>query len=106
MAYIASLDGIRAVAILAVLVFHISPTSLRGGFTGVDAFFVLSGFLITSILMRDMGRGTFSLREFYIRRVQRLLPNSLLMLVTVLGLWAWLMPTRRCRPAGMLSGRH
>lgn len=91
MPYIASLDGIRALAILAVLIFHVSPASLRGGFTGVDVFFVLSGFLITSILLRDVRAGAFSMREFYLRRMQRLLPNSLLMLLTVLALWALLM---------------
>ncbi|MGV3660178.1 MAG: acyltransferase family protein [Prosthecobacter sp.] len=100
MPYIASLDGIRALAILAVLIFHVSPASLRGGFTGVDVFFVLSGFLITSILLRDLQKGAFSMREFYLRRIQRLLPNSLLMLITVLALWAALMSPHTAMQTG------
>lgn len=102
MSYIRALDGIRALAILAVLLFHVSPASLRGGFTGVDVFFVLSGFLITSILMRDIRGGTFSMREFYLRRIQRLLPNSLLMLLTVLALWSVLMSPMTATQ----TGRH
>ena len=70
MRYSPPLDGIRAIAILAVLIFHISSSALRGGFTGVDVFFVLSGFLITSIILHDLRGGIFSLREFYLRRVQ------------------------------------
>ena len=78
MRYSPPLDGIRAIAILAVLLFHIAPARLTGGFTGVDVFFVLSGFLITSIILHDLKDGSFSLREFYLRRVQRLLPNVVL----------------------------
>jgi len=102
MAYSAPLDGIRAVAILAVLVFHISRSSLRGGFTGVDVFFVLSGFLITSIILHDLRQGRFSLREFYLRRIQRLLPNVVLMVLAVLVLWAMFMPPM----ANFQAGRH
>jgi hypothetical protein len=76
MVYMAPLDGIRAIAILAVLIFHVWPTVLTGGFSGVDVFFVLSGFLIGSIVLQDIRNGTFSIREFYHRRIQRLLPNE------------------------------
>jgi peptidoglycan/LPS O-acetylase OafA/YrhL len=58
-----------------VLIFHAVPSSLRGGFTGVDVFFVLSGYLITSIILHDLRDGGFSLRGFYPRRIQRLLSN-------------------------------
>ncbi len=86
MKYSAPLDGIRAIAILSVLVFHVFPDSLKGGFTGVDVFFVLSGFLITSIILQDLQKGTFSLREFYLRRIQRLMPNAVLTVLAVLFL--------------------
>ena len=84
MKYSAPLDGLRAVAILAVLAFHTLPGTLPGGFTGVDVFFVLSGYLIASVILHDIRDGKFSLREFYLRRIQRLLPNAVFMVfVTV-----------------------
>lgn len=92
MAYMASLDGIRAIAIVAVLLFHVWPVALIGGFTGVDVFFVLSGFLITSIVLHDIRDGSFSLREFYLRRIQRLLPNIIVLVLSVLVLWTLLLP--------------
>ena len=100
MSYIPALDGLRAVAILAVLLFHISPSTLRGGFTGVDVFFVLSGFLITSIILSDIGKGTFSITEFYTRRIQRLLPNTIAMVLFVLIMWAiWMSPNTAIQTA-------
>jgi peptidoglycan/LPS O-acetylase OafA/YrhL len=86
------LDGVRALAVIGVILNHVEPEWLPGGFVGVDVFFVLSGFLITSILLRDLGRGTWSLREFYLRRIQRLLPNALAVILATLALWLWLMP--------------
>jgi peptidoglycan/LPS O-acetylase OafA/YrhL len=74
---IPALDGLRAVAVLGVLIFHIYPNALLGGFMGVDVFFVLSGFLITSIIREDLKTGVFTFREFYLRRIQRLLPNAI-----------------------------
>uniref|UniRef100_UPI00129522E6 acyltransferase family protein n=1 Tax=Ornithinicoccus halotolerans TaxID=1748220 RepID=UPI00129522E6 len=72
---IPGLDGIRALAILGVLVFHFTPTVLPGGFLGVDVFFVVSGFLITTLLLRDIhGRGRIDLLGFWLRRARRLLP--------------------------------
>jgi peptidoglycan/LPS O-acetylase OafA/YrhL len=99
MRYSPPLDGIRAVAILAVLLFHISPTALSGGFTGVDVFFVLSGFLITSIILHDLREGSFSFREFYLRRIQRLLPNVVVTVFAVLLLWTIFMPPGATRQA-------
>ena len=102
MPYLAPLDGIRAVAILAVLLFHVCPGALRGGFTGVDVFFVLSGFLITSIILHDIREGSFSIREFYLRRIQRLLPNVVVTVLAVLLLWTLMMPGS----AAQQTGRH
>lgn len=100
MPYLASLDGIRAIAIIAVLIFHVSPVALRGGFTGVDVFYVLSGFLITSIILHDIREGSFSLREFYARRIQRLLPNVVVTVLAVILLWTLLMPPSTARQTG------
>jgi len=97
MIYVAPLDGIRAIAILAVFIFHVSPTALSGGFAGVDVFFVLSGFLITSIILHDIREGSFSLGEFYLRRIQRLLPNIFLTVLTVVALWTLLLPGQQAR---------
>lgn len=73
--YMPELDGLRAIAVLAVIVFHVFPLGLSGGFLGVDIFFVLSGYLITSLLMQERAaHGNFSLRNFYVRRCLRLLP--------------------------------
>lgn len=70
-----ALDGIRAIAILLVMVFHSQAPFLRGGFLGVDIFFVLSGFLITTLLQHDIARsGRIDLRRFYARRLKRLTP--------------------------------
>lgn len=81
------LDALRAVAVLAVMVFHFFPAVLPGGFIGVDVFFVLSGFLITTLLVRERIRTTrVSLREFWVRRARRLLPALLLVVVTCTAL--------------------
>ncbi len=77
-------EGLRAVAILAVLVCHAGVSFLAGGYVGVDVFFVISGFLITRLLLGEMeSRRTLSLRNFYARRAKRLLPLSALLLATV-----------------------
>lgn len=73
-AYRPDLDGLRAVAVLSVILFHMDKTSLSGGYLGVDVFFVLSGFLITTIIRRDLLSGEFSLIEFYKKRVRRIAP--------------------------------
>ncbi|MDO8543500.1 MAG: acyltransferase family protein [Opitutaceae bacterium] len=98
--YIPALDGIRAIAIIAVLLFHVHPAALKGGFTGVDVFYVLSGFLITTIILQDLRHGRFSLTEFYIRRIQRLLPNMVLTVCVTLAVWSWvMMPSQILRTA-------
>ena len=88
LAYSPSMDGLRAVAVLAVIVFHAGANWLPGGFLGVDVFFVISGFLITSLLVvehRDRGRLAFG--AFWSRRARRLLP-ALFLLLAVVTLWA------------------
>lgn len=85
------IQALRALAVLGVLVFHLWPLRLPGGYVGVDVFFVVSGFLITDHLVREMARtGRISLPAFWARRARRLLPASLLvLLVTVLAIWLW-----------------
>ncbi|MET3132139.1 peptidoglycan/LPS O-acetylase OafA/YrhL [Oxalobacteraceae bacterium GrIS 1.11] len=82
--YRADIDGIRAVAVLAVVLHHFWPKWFVGGFVGVDIFFVLSGFLITSILLSQLETGTFSILEFYSRRIRRIFPALLLVLLATL----------------------
>jgi len=93
------LDGLRGLAVAAVLVFHLWPTLLPGGFIGVSLFFALSGFLITSILLRELeGTGTISLPRFYRRRVRRLVPPALLTITVVAVGWSlagWFTPDLR-----------
>ena len=79
--YRAELDGVRALAVFAVLLYHLEVSWISGGFTGVDVFFVLSGYLITGLIERQITNGDFRYREFFVRRVRRLAPA--LALVTI-----------------------
>ncbi|BDD86213.1 acyltransferase family protein [Desulfofustis limnaeus] len=72
--YRPDIDGLRAVAVLSVFAFHLFPERLPGGFLGVDIFFVISGYLITSIIVRENRRGIFSFSRFYARRIKRIFP--------------------------------
>ena len=92
----ADIEGLRAVAVLAVLLFHAGIPGLSGGYVGVDVFFVVSGFLITSLLVNERNtQGRIALGSFYARRVRRLLPVSALVAVTTLAAsWIWLEPLR------------
>lgn len=83
--YRQDIQGLRAVAVGAIVIFHAFPAALPGGFVGVDIFFVISGFLITGIIYRDIVRGTFSLADFYRKRVRRIFPALFVMLGATLG---------------------
>ena len=92
--YRKDIDGVRAVAVLSVLVFHfdLAPGG-KAGFMGVDVFFVISGFLITSIIKQQLDEGTFSLRAFYMNRIRRLAPALFAILLLVMAAGAlWLFP--------------
>ena len=76
------IQGLRAFAVLAVVVYHLWPGALHGGFVGVDVFFVISGFLITGLLLREqLATGTIRLGRFWSRRAKRLLPAAFLTIV-------------------------
>jgi len=87
--YRPDVDGLRAVAVGSVLLFHAFPTWLPGGFIGVDVFFVISGFLISRIIDAGLNEGRFSLAEFYSRRVRRIFP-ALLLVLSACYAFAWL----------------
>lgn len=82
--YRPDIDGLRAVAVLAVVIFHLNKGWLPGGFTGVDVFFVISGFLITGILSRGLQAGSFSYSQFYLARARRILPATIFCIVVSL----------------------
>jgi peptidoglycan/LPS O-acetylase OafA/YrhL len=91
--YRSEIDGLRAIAVLAVVFFHAGVPSFSAGFIGVDIFFVISGFLITSIIHRDIENKRFSLIDFYERRARRILPPLFLMILVCLPFaWLWLLP--------------
>jgi peptidoglycan/LPS O-acetylase OafA/YrhL len=91
--YRPDVDGLRAIAVTLVLNFHAFPDAVPGGFIGVDVFFVISGFLITSLIARDLELGRFSLVDFYNRRIRRIFPALIVVLcVTLLLGWSWMLP--------------
>jgi peptidoglycan/LPS O-acetylase OafA/YrhL len=92
MHYRADIDGLRAVAVLGVLLFHFSLGPFPGGFTGVDIFFVISGYLITKLIIDDVEHGRFSAKRFYVRRIRRLFPALIFTLLCSLVAAAFLFP--------------
>ena len=93
MNYRAEIDGLRALAVIPVIVFHTGFELFGGGFVGVDVFFVISGYLITTIIISEMAEGKFSIINFYERRARRILPALFfVMLVCLPFAWFWLTP--------------
>ncbi len=88
--YRPDIDGLRAVAVGTVVAFHAFPEWLPGGFVGVDIFFAISGYLISTLILNDLRHDTFSFREFYARRIRRLFPALALVLAAVFAVgWVW-----------------
>ena len=83
-AYRPDIDGLRAIAVLAVIFFHLEETLLPGGFAGVDVFFVISGYLISLNLFQGLDAGRFSIVDFYRRRVKRIAPPMLVVIAATL----------------------
>ncbi|MCO6044222.1 acyltransferase [Aeoliella sp. ICT_H6.2] len=83
--YRPEIDGLRAFAVIPVVLFHMGWSYIPGGFIGVDVFFVISGFLITSIIIKELGQGTFTFRNFWARRVRRILPAMICVTLVTLG---------------------
>lgn len=90
--YRTEIDGLRSVAVVPVVMFHAGLPGFDGGYIGVDVFFVISGFLITSLITPDIQRGTFSLRRFYAARVRRIAPAMLVVIVACIPFAWWWMP--------------
>ncbi|MPT24197.1 MAG: acyltransferase, partial [Starkeya sp.] len=93
MKYRSEIDGLRAVAVVPVILFHAGFGAFSGGYVGVDVFFVISGYLITVILLSEIEAGTFSIARFYERRARRILPAlSVVMLACLPFAWLWMIP--------------
>ncbi|HJV86993.1 MAG TPA: acyltransferase family protein [Noviherbaspirillum sp.] len=89
--YRPDIDGMRAIAVLAVIAFHANPSLVQGGFVGVDIFFVISGFLITGLIAKGIEAGNFTFTEFYTRRIKRIFPAYILVAVTTLAVSSYLL---------------
>jgi peptidoglycan/LPS O-acetylase OafA/YrhL len=98
--YRPDIDGLRAVAVLAVVAFHAFPERLPGGYAGVDVFFVISGFLISSIILRDLEAGTFSVANFYGRRVRRIFAALIVVLAATLVIGSFVLFPHEYRQLG------
>jgi len=91
--YRPDIDGLRALAIITVVMFHAFPRLMRGGFIGVDIFFVISGFLISSIIFKGLPHESFTFTRFYANRIKRIFPALLLVLgISAIFGWFFLLP--------------
>lgn len=94
MDYRREIDGLRALAVVPVILFHAGFDMFSGGFVGVDVFFVISGYLITTIILAELEQNKFSIVNFYERRARRILPALFfVMLVCIPFAWFWLLPS-------------
>ncbi|MGR7137148.1 acyltransferase family protein, partial [Klebsiella aerogenes] len=91
--YRPDVDGLRAIAVMSVLLYHAFPTIFRSGYIGVDIFFVISGFLITTIIRKEVISGNFSLLPFYQKRIRRIYPALIITLIGILFLSWFLLST-------------
>jgi peptidoglycan/LPS O-acetylase OafA/YrhL len=98
--YRPDIDGLRALAVSLVVIFHAYPKFLTGGFIGVDVFFVISGYLITKIIATDLKHGIFSFRRFYEKRILRIFPALILVLLSCLVLGYFTLLAREYKPLG------
>ncbi len=81
--YRAEIDGLRAIAVISVIIYHLNANWLPGGFLGVDIFFVISGFLITGIIINEIQENRFSFKDFYTRRIKRIYPAFIVVMALV-----------------------
>jgi peptidoglycan/LPS O-acetylase OafA/YrhL len=103
--YRPDIDGLRAVAVLLVVIYHAFPGRIPGGFIGVDIFFVISGFLISSIIFTNLERGSFSIADFYNRRIRRIFPALLIVMGCSLAFgWATLFADEYTQLARHVAG--
>jgi peptidoglycan/LPS O-acetylase OafA/YrhL len=100
--YRPDIDGLRAVAVVSVIIYHAFPSALPGGFAGVDVFFVISGYLITGILLRSIASDTFSISDFYARRIRRIFPALAVVLAASFLIGWFVLPPREF----MQLGKH
>lgn len=102
--YRPDIDGLRTIAIVPVVLFHAGFSQFSGGFVGVDVFFVISGYLITAILLRSMDQGNYSITDFYIRRIKRIFPALLLVIAaTTIAAWIFFAPDKLIEYGGSLG---
>ena len=100
--YRADIDGLRAIAVLSVVAFHAFPLTAPGGFVGVDVFFVISGFLINSLILDTLRKGTFRFADFYARRIRRIFPALLIVLAATFAAGWFMMLPREFRALNTL----
>jgi peptidoglycan/LPS O-acetylase OafA/YrhL len=95
MKYRREIDGLRAIAVIPVILFHAGFDMFSGGYVGVDVFFVISGYLITGILLDELERGDFSIARFYERRARRILPALFFVILACLPFaYMWMLPSQ------------
>jgi len=98
--YRPDIDGLRALAVLPVLLYHAFPTAVPGGFVGVDIFFVISGYLITGIIHQQMRAKSFSIADFYARRIRRIFPALIVVVLVTLLIGCYILPPREMTSLG------